>query len=141
MTIKAFLVFIFLFFSAHIKAQEIIVDATRFGNDSLDVQIKNISVNDTILFSLYKQTVVGKKWITNLYDVFCDITNPKTSIFIISPKQSLNFRIHFNTTLYTDEKIKSNKIKGSKNRNRIFFKGNKKGLVDVKCIAYSNVFK
>jgi len=108
------LLFLLLFekiLSAQIPIIQINVER---NNDSLRIEISNISEKDTILFSLYGQTKISGKWITSNYDLFCDVTNPKTSIFIVYPIQKYVITSLEPKIIYTDKKIIKGKGKCSK---------------------------
>ncbi|HTB99688.1 MAG TPA: hypothetical protein VK705_03305 [Ferruginibacter sp.] len=138
MKIKLFFPIFLLIFSCQVKAQQakISIIVTPFSRDSIDIIIKN-SIRDTVLFSLYKQEFIKTIWVTNVYDVFCDVRNPNTSILIINPTEVLHFRIHNDSTLYTDEKIKPGTLLQNKIENRIVLKGNKKDHDKMEYSFYS----
>jgi|688.fasta_scaffold1097601_1 hypothetical protein len=103
-------------------------------NDSISVKISNVSLGDTVVFSLYQQTKFKKKWITSSYDVFCNIKNPNTTILIIKPNENLNFKVAYSHLIFTNEKLK--KVKSTCTKcNRIKFIGNVK---NKEVFYYSN---
>lgn len=109
------------------------------GSDSLIVTIKNTSKSDTVLFSLYSQYNLNKKWVTSSYDLFCDVNNPKTSIFILYPNEEIILTALKPTAFYSERKMKEGKdiCTGCK---RILFVGNKKENENMQYILHSNTF-
>ena len=76
-------IFMFIFNINIASAQtQILSISAREDKDSLLMIIENKSKVDTVLFSLYEQIKIKKKWVTSNYDLFCDVNNPNTSIFV-----------------------------------------------------------
>jgi hypothetical protein len=125
---------------AQMRGSEVIdIRASQFHKDSFAVEIVNTSRVDTIVFSLYKQMQTKDTWITNVYDMFAETTNPNTSLLIIDPLQKLSLRIYIDRTLYTNEEV-SQKRDGKPSPYRILFKGEVKDRADKPVVSHSNEF-
>jgi hypothetical protein len=137
------LIFLVLTFAHCVYSQEskISINAVRLADDSLSLEVKNNTQADTLLFSIYKQQLIDKKWVTNVYDVFSEAKNPKTSILIIYPNKTLNLKIWIDNLLYTDEAIKTKQIKVANNSYRLLISTTKKGDKNIRNNYYSNVFQ
>ena len=120
-------IFMFIFNINIASAQtQILSISAREDKDSLLMIIENKSKVDTVLFSLYEQIKIKKKWVTSNYDLFCDVNNPNTSIFIIYPNQKIDLRAMKSNVIYTDEKIGKCKFLSMKSK-RMLLVGNIKG--------------
>ena len=118
-------IFMFIFNINIASAQtQMLSISAREDKDSLLMIIENKSKVDTVLFSLYEQ--IKKKWVTSNYDLFCDVNNPNTSIFIIYPNQKIDLRAMKSNVIYTDEKIGKCKFLSMKSK-RVLLGGNIKG--------------
>ena len=107
------------------------------SRDSISVFIKNNLRSDTVLFSLYSQSRINNKWITSNYDLFCDVTNPNTSVFIIYPNQEITLTAARPTKIYTSKNVKTGTSK-CRDCRRIVLVGNKKNNEAIEYKAYSN---
>jgi hypothetical protein len=105
--------------------------------DSVAVSIKSNLQSDTVLFSLYSQTKVNKKWVTSNYDLFCDVSNPNTSIFIINPNQQITLVAARPAVIYSNKNIKTGKSMCT-NCRRIILIGNSKRNDAIEYKAFSN---
>ena len=120
-------IFMFIFNINIASAQtQMLSISAREDKDSLLIIIENKSKVDTVLFSLYEQIKIKKKWVTSNYDLFCDVNNPNTSIFRIFPNQKINLKAMKSNVIYTDEKIGRCKFLGIKSK-RVLLVGNIKG--------------
>jgi hypothetical protein len=114
---KIMLIFILIMVAGKLysQSQRMIIKASNISADSALLEVQNVSLNDTLFFSIYKQQLFGKKWVSNNYDVFCDVENPNTTVARILPNETLTFRLLIGTTIYSGEVTKKDtrKTKGT----------------------------
>jgi hypothetical protein len=105
--------------------------------DSVAVSVKNNLQSDTVLFSLYGQIMANKKWVTNNYDIFCNVMNPNTSVFIINPNEQITLMAAWPLGFYTNKNSKTSKIKCTQCI-RVILIGNSKKNEAIEYKAFSN---
>jgi hypothetical protein len=106
--------------------------------DSLSMYVRNTS-SDTVIFSLYAQYNIRKKWVMNNYDLFSNVENPNTSLYIINPNEVITLKSKRPTTIYVNNKIKVGKTKCKKCK-RILLTGYKKSNDTIRYLNFSNLF-
>ncbi|GAA3934502.1 hypothetical protein GO495_29990 [Chitinophaga oryziterrae] len=142
MATKLIYIFLLLVIPANVFSQvlpKLTITASRFGKDSVSLEIKNNTQTSSLRFSIYKQVSYGKKWETNVYDVFCNPSNPSTSILMIPPGEVLNLNIYSDGVLYTtggSEKTGKRIVKIV--MYRYLLKASIEGDDDKICYYYSN---
>jgi hypothetical protein len=105
--------------------------------DSIAVSVKNNLQSDTVLFSLYGQIMTNKKWMTNNYDIFCNVKNPNTSVFIINPNEQITLMAAWPIGFYSNRNIKTGKSI-CRQCIRIILIGNSKNNEAIEYKAFSN---
>lgn len=112
MRIKTIYLFIFLtFFLTNIfpqkkNAESVVCYIEKLKEDSVYTYISNNSLVDTLHFAIYKQVLINEKILmTNVYDIFCDNENPKTTNFILYPNNNLSFKVRVSSLMFPEEEI------------------------------------
>ncbi|SFO74897.1 hypothetical protein SAMN05428949_6461 [Chitinophaga sp. YR627] len=103
---KILTLIVLIIFSCKLYAQSpVFINACFSSKDSITLEIKNNSDNETFFFSIYKQHLFGKNWLTNNYDVFCDIENPNTTVLRIKPQEQLLISVRIDDSMIQLDKM------------------------------------
>lgn len=106
--------------------------------DSIFISVSSNLENDTVLFSLYGQIKMKKKWVTNVYDIFSNVNNPNTSILVLNPKENIIFSVEQSSMIYSEKKLKPGKSL-CRNCKRILLIGYSKDNGEITYKAFSNI--
>jgi hypothetical protein len=98
---KILSLFVLMMFSCKLWAQNpVFVNACFASKDSISLEIENSSDNQTFFFSIYKQRLSGKNWVTDNYDVFCNIENPHTTVLRIKPQEVIFISVPIDDAMF-----------------------------------------
>lgn len=126
-------------FSQKTNAKVAICYIKKLKEDSVLVNIKNQSLSDTLHFSIYKQELVNDRFImTNVYDIFVDMENPRTTNLILYPNHNLTFNIKVPPLVFPEEIIEEKEWSVQSIKYRFMLKVNINTFKGKEIRVYSN---